>query len=391
MNILFVIHTPKSPYSAVYRHYAQLSAHLKSQRNNVAIISPEDFPGLNRWHARWFVLFYPFFVARWLRRQAVCYDIISFHSYAGWVVNLLHRLIPAFWRLQTVTSFHGLEPLYYNELKVEMKRLNRPLRARFKLIHGLLIPMLIRLSCRHSDWVICRNAHEVIYLVKNKWAKAAKIQMVSNGVAQDFFRQRQYARRASRLLCLAQWREMKGTHYLVEAFGALAREREDLELWCVGTLIDEELVRRSFPAELQSRVTVRPRVGHQELIEIYHKVDVFVFPTLSEGFSNALLEAMAVALPIVTTPVGAAGELLEHGVSALIVPKRDARALVDSIGQLLDDQPLREKLGVNASNKAREYILTAIHAEKAVLYKRMLPAQGSESKSDEATEDCSTF
>jgi len=372
LNILFVIHTPKDPYTAVYKIYKQLSGYLEKQGHTATILAPEDFPSLSRWHGRWLPLLYPFWVAQWLARQAGQYEIASFHSYAGWVVHLLRRFVPAFRRLRTITSFHGLEPLYYHELKEEMERAGKPLRLRFRLTHGILMPWLIRMSSRRSDRIFCLNLEEATYLEKDNWGHRSRIAVVSHGIPREFFVSREYAEDVLRLLFVGQWLEMKGVRYLVDAFNQIAHDPPKLELWCVGTLVDEESVLATFPPELRSQVVVRPRVGRKELVEVYRNADVFLFPSLYEGFGNVILEALAAGLPIVSTPVGAAVDLLEPGLNALIVPRYDAMALAKSARRLLDDVSLRERLGREARAAAVEYELERVYRKLVSLYEDVL-------------------
>ena len=79
-----------------------------------------------------------------------------------------------------------------------------------------------------------------------------------------------------------------------------------------------------------------------------------MFPSLSEGFSNALLEAMAASLPIVATPAGAAGDLLRDGVNAAVVPPCDSAALVAGVDALLGDRGATRAAGAGgAHDRAR--------------------------------------
>ena len=73
--------------------------------------------------------------------------------------------------------------------------------------------------------------------------------------------------------------------------------------------------------------------------------DVFVLPSLSEGMSNTLLEAMATALPCVVTDVGANPDLVDDGISGYIVPVGGAKAIADRIFQLAIDRELRSRMG----------------------------------------------
>src|SRR5262249_49772295 len=93
-------------------------------------------------------------------------------------------------------------------------------------------------------------------------------------------------------------------------------------------------------------------VSHRELLHLHRHADIFVFPTLSEGFGLAVAEAMASGLPIVTTPTGAALDYLHHLDSALFVPPREPGAIATSVERLLGDTSLREKLGRAAQQAA---------------------------------------
>lgn len=372
MNALFVIHTPKNRYSAVYNSYHEIAIFLEEQGHMATILAPEDFPSLGRWHPRMFPLFYPFWVASWLIRRGWQYDLASFHSYAGWVVNLLRRWVPAYRRLRTITAFHGLEPLYYCALKKELERASQSPRLRFRLVHGVLMPRLIRLSCRRSDRILSLNREEAAYLARNNWAPNSRISVVPHGVSSEFFIRRQYPDKVRRLLFVGQWIERKGVRYLVDTFTALTPESPNLELWCVGTIVEEEKVLASFNDEVRSQVMVRPQVEQKELITIYRDADLFIFPSLFEGFSVALLEAMAMALPIVATHVGAAHDILKHGVNALIVPKYSASALADSVRLLLHSRVRRERLGREAQATAVEYDLKRVYEERVALFESIL-------------------
>jgi len=195
------------------------------------------------------------------------------------------------------------------------------------------------------------------------WAERSRIAVVSNGIPPAFFGAVRTNPVARRLLFVAQWLEMKGVSYLAEAFAQLAQRVPELELWCAGTQASEDVVLAAFPATLRSRLHVRSRLRPEEMEQAYREADIFVFPTLSEGSSQALLEAMAAALPIVTTAVGAAPDMLTEGVQALLVPTADATALAGAVQRLLDDSSLRQRLGEQARLKAMEYTCEAAYQQ----------------------------
>jgi len=111
--------------------------------------------------------------------------------------------------------------------------------------------------------------------------------------------------------------------------------------------------------------------------------DIFVLSSDWEGMPNALLEAMAVELPVVATAVGGTPEVVEDGVTGLLVPPRDPIALAKAIAQLLSDPDLRHHMG----QAGRERVLQHFSVEHMVertqdLYQQLLDARGPGSAQD---------
>jgi glycosyltransferase involved in cell wall biosynthesis len=88
-------------------------------------------------------------------------------------------------------------------------------------------------------------------------------------------------------------------------------------------------------------------LAHDDAMSMLAASDAFVLPSHTEGFPNVVLEAMALAKPIVATRVGAIPEMLTDGCGVLIEP-RDEQALCDALGRLMDDAPVRRELGRRA-------------------------------------------
>ena len=102
------------------------------------------------------------------------------------------------------------------------------------------------------------------------------------------------------------------------------------------------------------------RVTREELLQLHSQADIFVFPTLFEGSSLALLEAMASALPIVTTPVGAAPDILQDQTSAMLVSPRDSALLAAAVRRLIENPAMRGTLGAKARAAAEAYRSTSV-------------------------------
>ena len=81
---------------------------------------------------------------------------------------------------------------------------------------------------------------------------------------------------------------------------------------------------------------------------------VSVLPSLSEGTSNTLLESMAAGVPVIATGVGGNPEVIDDGVSGLLVPPRDSAALAAAMGRLLENEDLALRLGQAGMRRVSE-------------------------------------
>jgi glycosyltransferase involved in cell wall biosynthesis len=87
--------------------------------------------------------------------------------------------------------------------------------------------------------------------------------------------------------------------------------------------------------------------------------DISVLCSLSEGFPNTIVEAMAAARPVVATSVGGIPDAVEHGRNGLLVGKQDDRALASALGDLLTDAELRGRMGAEGQEIARSRFTAA--------------------------------
>ncbi len=92
--------------------------------------------------------------------------------------------------------------------------------------------------------------------------------------------------------------------------------------------------------------------------------DIFVLSSRWEGLPMALLEAMGAGLPVVATRVEGVQDVVQDGVQGLLVPPEDAKALAEALIQLIDDPPLRNRMGVEARRRIESHYTTDIMCEK---------------------------
>ena len=105
--------------------------------------------------------------------------------------------------------------------------------------------------------------------------------------------------------------------------------------------------------------------------------DIFCLPSRSEGFSNALIEAMGAGVPCVATRVGGNVEAIEHNRSGVLVPSEDPKALSSAIAELLDNPSRARALGREASEVVQSrFTHEAMMAHLTTIYERLLVAAG---------------
>ena len=350
MRVLFAIHGPADPRTAVYGVVKGQADYLRGHGHEADVVASGDL----RWMtARLDPLALPPALAlTGLSR----YDVVVFHSYLGWAFHAVRPLVDPHAGPATVTSFHGLEPLYFRALTEQWARQGHVLSARYRAMYGTVMPSLLRSTCRASDAVFCLNSTEARYVADHGWATPDRVHVLPNGVEAESFVERAARAPGQELLFVGQWLPIKGIDYLVAAFAALAASTR-ARLTCVGTGASADTVLAAFPEALRPRVRVVPSVDRQGLYDALRAADVFVFPSLSEGFSKALLEAMAAGLPIVATAVGAGVDTLRDGANALVVPPADAGAVATAVGRYLGDVDLATRHGGAARATAAHYRL----------------------------------
>lgn len=182
------------------------------------------------------------------------------------------------------------------------------------------------------------------------------------------------------ILFVAQLAERKGALYLVKACEILAArdvrfsciiagdgpEREKLEKMVSETDIDKLV---SFPGALYQ----------EEVKKLLQTADIFALPCITsedgdmDGIPVALMEAMVMGIPVVSTHVSGIPELIRDGVSGLLVEEKDATALADSLQRLLENKELARETGENARKKiTAEFDLGTNAARLASLFENYL-------------------
>ena len=181
----------------------------------------------------------------------------------------------------------------------------------------------------------------------------AGISLVYNGIDTGEFRPLPDVERNPRRLMATASADapLKGLRYLLRSYARLLKDYPDLELLVVGKPRPggdtERLLRR---LQLEDRVQFVSAISTEQMVRYYAEASIAVVPSVYEGFGLPAGEAMACAVPVVSTRGGALPEVV--GDAGELVPPQDVDALTAAIAGLLDDEERRRELG----RKGRERI-----------------------------------
>lgn len=151
----------------------------------------------------------------------------------------------------------------------------------------------------------------------------------------------------------------KGFHYLVEAFAALNLPHSALDLWGGPGSRPVSRYIREWMARNPSINLKRGDVRSTGYAEVYGKSSVLVSPSLADGFSYVVGEAMASGIPVIVTDTTGAADIVVDGVSGYIIPPRDRDALADRLLHLSRNPALVRSMGRAARESAMQLTLDA--------------------------------
>jgi glycosyltransferase involved in cell wall biosynthesis len=163
-----------------------------------------------------------------------------------------------------------------------------------------------------------------------------------------------------RVTTVGNIRRVKGHDILIKAAALILPRFPGISFSIAGEVLEQD-----YFAELQTLVRDLKLSDHFHFVggitdtqKYLSESDIFVLPSRSEGFSNAIVEAMAASLPVVTTDVGGNAEAVKDGVTGFIVPSEDTEALSAAISQLLSDPPRARAMGIAGKAVASELFTT---------------------------------
>ena len=234
---------------------------------------------------------------------------------------------------------------------------------------------LLALSLRRASLVTAVSSHIAERMRDFDPSIEEKLKIVPNGVDVNRFKPKPEGREEGGgekpfiVGTVSRISPLKDIQTLIKA-AALIRGRAFVEFHVIGEIADEryfETCRRLIrDLKVESFLHFD---GYNDPLSWYHKFDIFVLPSLSEGMPLSLLEAMSTGLPCIGSDIGGIREVLEG--AGRLIPPADPASLASEILLLLSDPELRRELGRRARRRAEELGLERMIAEYRSIYEQL--------------------
>ena len=324
------------------------------------------------------VKYFPYFAARSLRNAINNNDIDVLQvvgSYpAGYVATYFKSSVPVALRTHGEDVQIDKEIGYGLRLDQKMdKKIRKVLRS---------VDTLIALTSTMSD------------TYKDLGVYGNNVSLVPNGVAVDDFNlgetfdsdsiRNKYNVKSDvpLLLTVGRYHKKKGFNLIPQIATNLRELNVDFKWLIVGNGTENiDPMIRHF--KLEDLVTTVPSIGIQQdksyfkfpgddLIDLYKCADIYVFPSLLEGFPRVILEAMAASTPIVTTDAEGCVDLVEDGANGFVSNKNDHITMAENISKIIKDPTLMSKMAICSREKSYEYNWDIVVDKYEQIYRDLL-------------------
>ncbi len=222
--------------------------------------------------------------------------------------------------------------------------------------------------------ILCASSFTRKTLIENG-TPADRIDVIPYGVDLERFRPAASGVESPRgplhLLFVGTINQRKGIKYLLEAL-RLLKSRE-VHLTVCGRVVDDL---RLFQG-LSPQVDVRPNVTASELVKAYRSADLFVFPSVAEGFAQVLLEALASGLPLLSTTHTAAPDLIDEGIQGFVVEPRRPDLIASRLDWFLSNRAQLQEMKHAARRRAEEFTWARFRVAIAAVVRNFVETQTS--------------
>lgn len=273
------------------------------------------------------------------------------------------------------TRSHGLEQVVHQQLLEEAKLGNTKLSWKYPIYHGGFRLWEVAQSLALADLALLLNNYDLEYAVQNLGLSPERAFVVKNGILDLLLGLPQPTvsnTSTVRIAHIGSYIARKGIHYSVPALNAILQRFPEVEVSFLGSIATKDVIMQDFDPSLANRIQVIPRYSNADLPSLLSGHEIHLFPSLSEGFGLAVVEAMACGLAPIVTAIPGPTAIVTDDFDAVLIPPRDQLAIEEAIAELITNQDKRDRLRNNAYHTAQQYSWEAIAKYNLSLYEKFM-------------------
>lgn len=189
-----------------------------------------------------------------------------------------------------------------------------------------------------------------------------KIRVIHNGIDPKFGKGKPMSRKGYPIIgIVARLTKQKGISYLIKAIPVIAEKYKNVKVLIAGSGQEEESLKTlAKRLRISEKITFLGYVN--DPLSVINQMDIFVLPSVWEGFPYVLLEAMLLKKPIVATNIFGVNEIIEHEKSGLLVEPRNTVSIANAIIRILSEKHYADRMG----NAGHRRVLKHFTIEKTV-------------------------
>jgi glycosyltransferase involved in cell wall biosynthesis len=364
MKILFLSHTANNPNAGASSIYHMLHDGLSARGHRIDVLHLDDMNLPTQRTARRIVsrLFLPQQISRRAAKEDPSqYDVIMASNGMAW--PLFRKLKAQARRPLLVSHFHGLT--LYDQIAIlteaAVGHLQLSLSARF--LTGPILHRWDMAGVANSDLSVVQNIRDLAY-VEPRIPGGSAVALIRPAVAPSLISAAATIaplaiRPVNKIITFSSWGARKGSFYLPDALRRIRTRCPAAELVIGGTNMPAQELQPFFAPEDRGAIHVLGFLSREEQARLYNEAAIFLFPSSSEGFGLALLEAQIFGLAAVTTSTGYGGDFLTDGTDARVVPLTAAH-LADAVIALLENDAARQSIAERGRAIALGFTLDAM-------------------------------
>lgn len=282
-----------------------------------------------------------------------------------------------------VNRSHGFEAHAAEVLGRWRQRWGEQERRFPRNLAGILIDAEMRRHCRlvarHVDGMIVSSSGDRDFILDHYGILADRLVCIPQAPPEAFVQTAllpMTPARREKMLFIGPPQFWKGPDVLAPAVESLMERYPGLCLTWVCSSEEQKVAGAFFSARIRARILFQNPLPQEDLLELYDRHGIFLFPSLFEGFGKVFLEAMARGLCVVASKTGGMVDVITSGKDGLLVPVGDYARLAKGVEQLLTSPEMAVEVAAAARKTAAAYSWERVGRETAEFYQSLLRLKG---------------